>query len=127
MNTNPFQPPSTSTSAPPNGPAVPVRFSGWAIAGMTTAAILGIFYLFVFAASIYECATLAAPGLKSIGYVREGALAAIFVVLCFVTFLNFVAERRRAVLWLCICPVLLVVFIYPGTSAVFSFFETLVS
>lgn len=89
-----------------------------AIFGKATAGIFGVVYLLVVAASAYEIV----PATTYIGsYLREGILAAISALICHVTIRQFQAKNEQAVFWLMGCPVLFVIWIYPGTSAATTF------
>lgn len=87
---------------------------------MAVAGILGAVYLIVVIASGYECVR-APPGWSIAGYVREGILSTVFLVICAVTVRKFKARSHYAGVWMMFCPVLLVIFIYPGTGAVQTF------
>lgn len=120
METNPYAAPRVADHEPPVGPV-----SNLAMASMVVAGILGALYSVVVVASIYEVVT-ASPGWSIAGYVREGTLSAIFVVICAVTIHRFKTRREHAHVWLMACPLLLVIFIYPGTYAVLTFFRNII-
>ena len=120
METNPYAAPRVADDEPPVRPV-----SNLAMASMVVAGILGAFYSFVVVAAIYEVVT-ASPGWSIAGYVREGSLSAIFVIICAVTIHRFKTRREHARVWLMACPLLLVIFIYPGTYAVLTFLRNII-
>ena len=121
VDTNPYTAPRLSSDEARRPSLIPIP----AVVGMFVAGILGAFYLVVFGASIYE--VFRAPANWSIAsYVREGTLSAIFVVICAVTIRQFRLRRRNARIWILVCPLLLLIFVYPGTHTVFTFFQNMI-
>ena len=121
MGTNPYTAPRVSRNE--SKPRQPV--SGLAVAGMAVAGILGALYLLVVVTSIYEI--LRVPQrLSIVGYVREGTFSAVFVIICAVTIRQLKERRKNARIWMATCPVLLLIFVYPGTHAVVSFFQNMI-
>lgn len=117
MKPNPYTAPRSLEGQRDPSPLPPV-----AVAGVTLAGILGVVYLFVAASLLYEI-ICASPQLKIDAYVREGTLSAIFLIVCGMTIRQFLARRRRAPVWLMVSPTLLVIFVFPGTYAVLTFFK----
>lgn len=93
-----------------------VRFRA---AGITVGAILGSLYLFIFGVSIYEYVH-STPPLLTTDYVRTAIASATFATLSF-TATIFYLKRLPFGHWiLCLSPILLVVFVYPGLNTVWN-------
>lgn len=118
--TNPYAATSRAEAAPNAEGPYPKR----AVFGMVIAALLGAIYLLVVAASVYECVN-APAGYSIDGYLREGTFSAAFAVICGVTVHQFRMRRNNAGVWLMACPLLIVIFVYPGTYAVLRFFRNI--
>ena len=120
MNTAGTNPYATSMVAKDEPTPVGPR-SNLAVAGMVIAGLLGVLYLVVVAVAIYE--TLRASAGRGItGYVVEGTLAALFAIISGVTIHQFQARQQGARVWFMFSPLLLVIWIYPGTFTVLSLF-----
>jgi len=124
MNTAESNPYATSMVANDEPTQVGLR-SNLTVAGIVIAGLLGALSLLVVAASIYEI--IRAPaGWRITNYVTEGTLAALFAIISGITIHQFKARHECARVWLMICPLLLVIWVYPGTFTVLSFFRGII-
>ncbi len=114
MNSNnPYSPPIGVPSPHGESGAV-VRFRA---ASIVVSAMLGSLYVFVFGASIYEYAYTTPPN-STTDYVRTAIASAAFATLSFAATIFYLKRMRIGQWFLCLSPILLVVFVFPGLNAV---------
>jgi hypothetical protein len=112
---NPHSPP-TWVSTPDRGSGTLIRFR---VPGITVSAILGFLYVFIFGASIYEYVH-ATPPLSTTDYFRTAIASAAFATLSFAATFSYLKHMRIGHWLLCLSPMLLVVFVFPGLNSVWN-------
>ncbi len=112
---NPYSPPICESSPHSESRA----FIRYRVFGIAVGAILGSLYVFIFGASIYEYVHSTGPQ-STTDYVRTAIVSAAFATLSF-TATIFYLKRMAIGLWfLCLSPLLLVVFFFPGLNTVWN-------
>ncbi len=112
---NPYSPPIGVSSSHGESGAV-IRFRA---ASIVVSAILGSIYVFVFGASIYEYAHTTPPS-STTDYVRTAIASAAFATLSFAATIFYLKRLRIGHWFLCVSPLLLAVFVFPGLNAVWN-------
>ena len=87
-------------------------------------AILGSLYLFIFGVSIYEYVQ-STPPLLTTDYVRTAIASAAFAALSFTATIFYLKRMPIGHWFLCLSPMLLVIFLFPGLNAVWNSVERL--
>jgi hypothetical protein len=93
-------------------------------AGIIVGAILGSLYLFIFGVSIYEYVQ-STPPLLTTDYVRTAIASAAFAALSFTATIFYLKRMPIGHWFLCLSPMLLVIFLFPGLNAVWNSVERL--
>jgi hypothetical protein len=114
-SSNPYSPPNC-VSSPHSESRALIRFRA---AGMTVGAILSSLYLFIFGVSIYEYAQ-STPPLSSRDYVRTATASAAFAMLSIAATIFYVKRMPIGRWFLCLSPMLLVVFVFPGLNTLWN-------
>ncbi len=117
MDSNdPYSPPIWVPSANSESRAL-IRFRA---VGILVSALLGSLYVFVFGASIYEYIYNTPPQLTT-DYVRTAIVSAAFAALSFSATIFYLKGMRIGHWFLCLSPMLLAVFVFPGLNSVWDF------
>ncbi len=82
-------------------------------------AILGSLYVFIFGASIYEYVH-STGSLSTTDYVRTAIVSAAFATLSFAATIFYLKRMAIGLWFLCLSPMLLVVFVFPGLNTVWN-------
>jgi hypothetical protein len=88
--------------------------------GIAVGAILGSLYLFIFGVSIYEYVR-STPPRSTTGYVRTAIASATFTTLSFAATIFYLKRMPIGRWFLCLSPMLLFVFVFPGLNTVWNF------
>lgn len=84
--------------------------------------ILGSLYVFIFGASIYEYVH-STPPLSTADYVRTAIVSAAFATLSFMATIFYLKRMPIGHWLLCLSPMLLVVFVFPGLNTIWNAVE----
>jgi len=87
-------------------------------------AILGSLYLFIFGVSIYEYVH-STPPLLATDYVRTAIASAAFATMSFMATIFYLKLMPIGHWFLCLSPILLFVFVFPGLNTVWNSVERL--
>ena len=112
---NPYSPPIGVPSPHSESRA----FIGFRAIGIAVGAILGSLYLFIFGVSIYEYVH-STPPLSTTDYVRTAIASAAFATLSFAATIFYLKRMPIGRWFLCLSPILLAVFVFPGLNAVWN-------
>ncbi len=113
---NPYSPPIAVPPAHCESRAL-IRFRA---AGIVVSALLGSLYVFVLGASIYEYVHNTPPQLTT-DYVRTAIVSAAFAALSFAATIFYLKGMRIGHWFLCLSPMHLAVFTFPGLNTVWNF------
>jgi hypothetical protein len=114
-SSDPYSPP-ICVSSPHCESRVLIRFRA---AGIAVGAILGSLYVFICGASIYEYVH-STPPVSTTDYVRTAIVSAAFATLSFTATIFYLKRMPIGHWFLCLSPMLLVVFVFPGLNTVWN-------